>query len=490
LTKKAIPEQFFHIRIFVLIILLFGGGWRDLSTLSKFPTAVGVDGYYYVVQLNNFFSNGQLYFSTKTPLVIYFLAGITYFTENSVLAVKVGSVLLNLMLCIGIFALTTIITKSTWMGIIGSAIAIISGLHFFMIVEFISYLGAITLIIWFGFFLIKAIESKQLRWLLISIIFLLLGLFSHRATFLICLTLACMFLIVWLMFDKIAASKLQTLTIILILCSTSAILKILFLPDSSNPSFDNFGSVIQKNFRHLAELILLGIAAVVILLLFQADSKLNFSKSTWMVVITLVFWSFLIIINPFFIFENGLQTIVGRIKVLAYIQAAILAPIAICLILQYQKKLILYVVALITPLMLMSTLSPLPAGLQAEYMTDRQQLLQSLSEHRQQLQNIPIIIAPHGEQFLVTHVLNIQSQQRPPEKGNYESVYWLIHYAERKNINGVLAKFRTADNNYDTIIIEEESLFNYLQSLDSDTYQQLISSNDHLRIFKKNSLSK
>ena len=192
----------------------------------------------------------------------------------------------------------------------------------------------------------------------------------------------------------------------------------------------------------------------------------------------------MIIINPFFIFDSGIQTIIGRIKMLAYIQASILAPIAVWLILQYRKKLMIYTVAATIPLVITSATAPLPFGMQPDYLAEREWLLQNLSENRKELQNIPIIIAPHGEQFLVTYILNVVSQQRPPTETHYNPVYWLIHDINGRNIDGVATRLEGGFGDYGTVIIEEKALYNYLKSVDSATYRSLVRSNDHLRKFQ------
>ncbi len=489
LTRIRVIEQSLSAKIFVLLGLLIWGAWRDASLLAKSSLALGIDGYYYVLQVTGLFTNGGLYFHSYTPLTIYFLAGINYLIGNSVLAIKIGSIVLHLSLCCGIFSLVTILTKSAWFGILGSIIAIASGLHYFLVVEFISYLGAMTSLVWCIFFSIKAVESKRLRWILASGIFLTMALFSHRAAYPACLAFACLILIVWMTPDKITASKVLILLAVSGLCLIVAALKF-FLTDSSNFGVMGFNNIIKKNFSHLGEVILLILASLTILLLLPTDSKLNLSKSTRIVIISLVLWNFLIILNPFFAFENGLQTIIGRLKVIAYIQAATSVPIAIWLILHYRKELIIYAGALTIPLILMTAFSPLPYGAGTEYLASRQRLLQSLSSHRQELQNIPLIIAPHGEQFLVTYVLNVPSQQRLPEKDSYASVYWLVHNVGKSNINGIFIGLEGEPNENDTLIIEEKVLFNYLQSVDSATYRRLVSSNEHLRRLLNDSFPK
>src|SRR5712692_6505469 len=51
---------------------------------------IGLDGYYYVLEVNHILDNGRPYFSTTTPLVFYLQTAISYLVGNTVLGVKVS----------------------------------------------------------------------------------------------------------------------------------------------------------------------------------------------------------------------------------------------------------------------------------------------------------------------------------------------------------------------------------------------------------------
>jgi hypothetical protein len=47
---------------------------RDARLLTQYSVPVGIDGYYYIIQINELLTHGRLYFQSRTPLVFYALA--------------------------------------------------------------------------------------------------------------------------------------------------------------------------------------------------------------------------------------------------------------------------------------------------------------------------------------------------------------------------------------------------------------------------------
>jgi hypothetical protein len=133
--------------IILFFVILSAGVYRDIGSLLHYPIAVGVDVYYYVLQVTELLNHGHLYFPTKTPLVLYILAAIAFLLRNPVLAIKIGSVLLHAALCVGIRSLLLRAGCSRWLGLLGCGLTAFAGLHYHLIVEFISNLGAITLLV-------------------------------------------------------------------------------------------------------------------------------------------------------------------------------------------------------------------------------------------------------------------------------------------------------------------------------------------------------
>src|ERR1041385_2276171 len=81
--------------LLLLLLLLIAVTLRDLTLLLSYPVAAGLDGYYYVLQVDEFLKLGRFYFPSNTPFVFLFLAGIRLLTGDTVLAVKIGGVALH-----------------------------------------------------------------------------------------------------------------------------------------------------------------------------------------------------------------------------------------------------------------------------------------------------------------------------------------------------------------------------------------------------------
>ena len=62
-------------------MLLIFAATRDASYLFSYPVAVGADGYYYVLQINELLKNHHLYYPSNTPLVFWILAALTFVTK-------------------------------------------------------------------------------------------------------------------------------------------------------------------------------------------------------------------------------------------------------------------------------------------------------------------------------------------------------------------------------------------------------------------------
>lgn len=118
-------------RFFLLTTILIVLIRQDFFFLFQPQNAVRIDGYYYILQINSFLEFGYFYFSTKTPLILYFLSALTLFTGNTILAVKLGAVILQIALFTGIAIFLNAITKNLLLSVWGVAVAAFSALHLY-----------------------------------------------------------------------------------------------------------------------------------------------------------------------------------------------------------------------------------------------------------------------------------------------------------------------------------------------------------------------
>ena len=163
-------------------VLLLAAILLDARALFQSKYAVGVDGYYYVLQIDSYLNQGSFYFPSQTPLVLYFLSSLAYLFNDTVFAIKIGVLILQLFLSLGILALVTSVTRNIWLGILGMSIAAFSNLHLFLLGEFLNSLGALTFLVWCGFGLSRFYRTKRKKWLIFSLSAMIIAVFCHRST--------------------------------------------------------------------------------------------------------------------------------------------------------------------------------------------------------------------------------------------------------------------------------------------------------------------
>ena len=163
-----------------LAVLLIFAATRDASYLFSYPVAVGADGYYYVLQINELLKNHHLYYPSNTPLVFLDSRCPHVRDENAVVAIKLGSIAFNLCLCSAFFVLVSALTRSRWLGVLAAGIVGLSGMHLYMIAEFVKNLAGITFFVWGAWCAIRLFESYRARWFASSIF--LLGCAALRPT--------------------------------------------------------------------------------------------------------------------------------------------------------------------------------------------------------------------------------------------------------------------------------------------------------------------
>jgi hypothetical protein len=124
----------FFLLISVLLLLLC----YDTFLLFRSSTAIGVDGYYYVIQVNSFLENGDIYFPSSTPIILYFLSSLSFISGDIVLGIKLGIIILEFFLYLGVFSLIKNLTKNFFIGSLEICFLSISGLHYFLSVSFLT----------------------------------------------------------------------------------------------------------------------------------------------------------------------------------------------------------------------------------------------------------------------------------------------------------------------------------------------------------------
>lgn len=459
---------------------------RDASLLFRYPVAVGADGYYYVLQIHELLNYGHLYFPTRTPLIFYALALLSLVIGNIVTAIKLGSIVLQVLLCVGIYALVSAITRNRWLGVLGGAIAALSAIHFFMIAEFVKNLGALTLLIWSGWSAVRASQSHQVRWVVLSVVLLVAAIFSHISIWAIALSfLALMLLLHWLIIRASSRhGRLAGLSVILLLAILPALIavqKFVALPAwiagefFTQPRWPiSVASPVGK-----IEMVALLFVAPAILFLIARHRQISPAPPFIPVMAAVALWSLLITLNPFLNHDVRQFGIVGRLDHLSYLQVAILVPALFYLIRHVFRQASLLTFSLILVFVLASMSAPLPKGLQPIVLLQRAEMLRTLPLQKPQLRDNALLIARHGDEFIVTYSLDLPAQQLfPPNRSR--PVYWLLHHVKGQYLTSNMIVVMDEGVDSCLVLVKHENLDQWLPVVDYDERKSLLAENPHL----------
>src|SRR5205823_980836 len=156
----------FHSTAGVLVVLsIFLLLTRDFLVLFPHQIQPGVDGYYYVLQIDTLYQTGLPYFSTPSLLILYLFVLIKYLVSDTILAIKIGTILLGATLGAGVGYLLYLLTRSARWASIGLLILYSSVLHLYYITELLSNLGGVTFLVWAACGLVKAVQTKRRGWI-------------------------------------------------------------------------------------------------------------------------------------------------------------------------------------------------------------------------------------------------------------------------------------------------------------------------------------
>jgi hypothetical protein len=467
-VASAPPRLQARWRLLTLFLIIAVGVSLDASTLFKTPYAVGADGYYYVLQIDELLNRGHFYFPSYTPLILYALAGVSYLVGDPVVSVKIASIALHAALCLGLFAVIASLTRSWWLGVVASALAAVLGAHLYMIAEYINQLGALVFLIWGGWCALRAFNTRRKAWTLLSVACLVAASFSHRSAFPLVLVSAALVVLVRLLYAEPVnrTYRLVVLALLFLLWYAPMILVIqpfVTLPQCVEMEITAPGLPLSKTTAP-EQIILMVLSPLALVVVFREKDESRDRIST-LALGSVALWSFLVTINPF-LDHSRPDNLTSRLSILAYIQIAILVPGVIWLT-HKRPKVIALMAAFVLPLVAGSRVYSQPFGLRTDYLSARAALLRRLPLYRQQLEPNPLVISPHGEQFLVTHALGVTSQQRLPGHSQSQPIYWLLH---RVRSNFFLPSM--------LVIMKEREGFYTILAKDADVSQQLESISD------------
>jgi hypothetical protein len=472
------------------IILIAG---YDAYYLLRFPVAVGLDGYYYELQLMHLHSSGSLYYPTPTWLLFYILYAVDLTLNNSILTIKIVAIFLQVLLCVGLFLNIRLVTGRGSLGILSCILATVSGLHFFFLGEFLKNLLSLVFLIWAAYFIQRSSSANSRLYKLIPVFLLLLAFLSHKSSVAITLLLATLFVLLRLILSEKLSPKyspyaLLGLTLIWVTPLLIKAQSIVSLPASI---LEEVSGGRRWTFPPFAETMLLLVLTIMTLcLLALLRERLPYKKAMFVSLIAV--WAAIISVNPLLSPLKDWDSTVGRLKALAYIQVALLVPCCVWLIGIARQKFAAYSV-LALPIVLICIYHSPPSSMSDSFLLRRSNIVTNLPAVREHLCADPIVIATHGDQFVVSATLGVRSQKDWPRPNKYECTYWLLNMvpAEHLPINHfVLAEETGSDyakeiqipikSRLYSVLISNDDLKSILDDLPPQERTLVIGLNPHL----------
>ena len=471
----------------VLLATLLLGAAHDLFVLLRYPVAVGFDGYYYVLQVHELLSRGRLYFPTSTPLVFYPLAALAALTGDAVLAVKIGSVALHVALCAGLYALVSSVTRSRWLGVLAATIAAVSTMHFYMLAEFIKNLCALALLIWCWWAAVRVPRGHRARRAVTALLLFLAAVCSHRSAWALALGVFTSGALLWWLFTRSSFNHRKAWAPLALIFVAVAPALVAGQPFIELPGWlgkellawprwpANLGGPVGA----LEMTALLLVAPPTLLLLTRLRNAL---PTPHFVTVTggVALWSLLVTLNPFLNHDVRQLGIVGRLDHLTYVQLAILIPGLLWLTAHTWRRLLAFLLPLTVLLVLASGLSPLPKGIRPEYVLNRARMLRELPEHGRELGTNPLVIARHGDEFVVTWSLGVPAQQRLPDDTAGHTVYWLLHHVGQSDLTTSMTVVMEEGDDSCLALVRHDELSRWQDTMTGAERKRLLNDNPQL----------
>ncbi|MCA1576335.1 MAG: hypothetical protein LC794_03095 [Acidobacteria bacterium] len=413
---------------------------RDVWLLFRHPVAVGLDGYFYVLQLENLYNNGTLFFRSSTPLVIYLLSALKFVINDTVFVLKLGALLFHVMLVGGVYAILVSLTRSKLHAMCGTLIVATSSVHLFMLAEYVANAGGLALFVWGAYFTIRALRIGKTLLKISAISCFACAALSHRSLLFIIGALAVASLIYYLIagVEASRSRKLWAGGIALVLFISPSVLALqtfIVLPELVRDSL-LASPQLPVGRVAIVEKFLLLVCSVLFLLVTSRKHR-PLTPLIKVVLGSVVMLSLLVTINPFLDRSNGWSSASERISALAYVQLAVLLPALLWLLSPLTKR--LWRLGPMTAICFaaLSLAKPLPHGLRDDYLRDRASLLNELTERRLDLADVRTVIAPHGNQFVITYALGVAAHQRVRTGEDVAMAHWLIQGLDGVDVDSV-----------------------------------------------------
>jgi hypothetical protein len=411
-------------QVIVGLLVLVTALGRDAYLLFRYAVPTGLDGYYYV--------NVIQHYAATTPLVPHgilptaFFAVLARVCHDPVVGIKVAVLTLMGALLAGLWVTVQCLTHSSAFATLSVVVAGLSNLHTYFVTEFLNNLFAVALMVVGVGLCAVALRRRSVVLGCVGIVCLVAGAASHKSVLLVSVVMA-VGVASGHLCGKWKRSRWFVLAAPTVLIWTATVVIAVTLA-ARLPFGSELTAVPSWPVAGVGwpdKTILLITVPIVLSILHKALANRSVPLALMAGFVT---WACGLTLNPFLKHGLGSVTATGRLDDLAFIQTAVLLPCCLHCMYQHQRKLMTTLLVPVGLLVLCTVAEGLPLGARAGYLAARERLVHELMSVKPSLPPMSLVIAPHGEQYVVTAVLGIPAQhQLVPARAPQAGVYWLVH---------------------------------------------------------------
>lgn len=415
-----------------LCILLSKTYWLLMSQAGP----VGIDGYYYVLQVSTLIRTGHLYFATATPLVFYLQGAFAFVFGNVPLAIKMATLSAVAVLFPVMLKSVKVEGESWWPSILSASAVCLASPFLYFEVEFLKNLfGLLFLFICYSQ-VAEYLRTGKTRQGFYAFLSMILASFSHKST----AALSLIFLLYFVAFEISESHKRLACirghlfrnrrVVALSLTILVAGVAILNLPDRSSP-FRFVSYLGGKDPSLLAMPFIMIVTATAAL--FLSDEAVNgqMSRVEGFRRGFVILFSGLILSVCFLAYLNlgvGLDDLVDRTSLTLFPFMSILAPSLVRTDGPgYARALRSATLILFVPLFYPSR----PAGVAVS--KNYELITAEAIKVRAQVPKDEVVIAPHGVDFLLAAKYGLKATPLAPQNKQTNPLHfaWKTSYMER-----------------------------------------------------------
>jgi hypothetical protein len=436
----------------------------DTRSLFQYSSALGHDGYYYAVQVEAIIRHKQLPYPTAYALPFWFLALISRVVTNVIVATKVGALVTHLLFSVFCGGIVLKMTRSRSLAVFSLGVAGIMRFDVLFLTEFLRQFMGLTVLL--GAVLLW-ISRRSWYFRGFSVLAVLASVFCHRSIAPCIVAVALVSLLFrWLDGRNIPRLAALALLVPLVWSCLYALEDGLFraMPLWTAGPLPVWG---------IAEAILVVVIGC-IAVMHRPELTVSSSRH-YLVGASVAALGLVTVLGPDF--AQDLAVVGARLRLLCFASLPLTLPLSLHTL--SQKVGGIYLSFAILALSAFTVIPLTPAGITPSYMKRREELINSIPSLREELRSDCIVVAPHGDEFLVTFLLGRKAVHSIPT--NASCVYLLVHSVPTYALAASMRPLAHDDDQSETVGIWPADLDAALRRSNESTRRWIVKQNASLR---------